>query len=1194
MPLRLQRVILVFVVGGLIMSQLSFASPMVAQQVPPTSRTSTPMSTGIQKGLKAERDLSGGEQHTYPLTLKAGDYLKLVVEQRGIDVVVRLLGPDGNQLAKVDSPNGTEGPEPLSLIAEQAGTYTLEVASFEKTARAGKYELNQEAVKPATEQDRARFEIEALVSKVEKLRQAGTYDEALTLATQALEKSEHVFGQEDLLVATSLYSLAMLYYNKDDYTRAEPLHQRALAIREKVLGPDHPDVAQSLNSLAALYQEKGDYARAELFSERSLGIREKVLGPDHPDVALSLNNLAVIYNKRGKTTQAESLYLRALAIREKSLGSDHLNVAFTLNDLALFYGENGDYTQAEQMFKRSLAMKEKSLGPDHLDVATSLNNLGWLYQAKADYTQAEQMFKRSLAIKEKSLGPDHSSVGTSLNNLASLYHNKGDFAQAELLYRRSLAIREKVLGPDHPEVANTLSNLALLYRDQGDYGQAEPLYQRSVAISEKVLGPDHPFLARSLNNLAQVYEAKGDYTQAESLYLRSLAIREKALRPDHPEIAASLNNLAFLYQVKGDYVRAEPLYLRSLAIWERTLSPDHPNVAYSLGNLAGFFQARSETAQAIVYRTRGNEVIERDLLRNLASGSEQQKALYLKTTANQTDQSISLHVQAAPQDEAALRTALTVILRRKGRALDAMTNALAILRSQSDPETQKLLDDYARIVGQISAQTLKGPGQKKLEEHLAYLQSLEAEKNKLENDISRRSGEFKVQTTPITLEGVQQLIPADAALVEYAVYRPVDMKTRTYGKPRYVAYVVKPGSGTGQGTGDRRQGTGGASQNPQSETQSPVSPPGTRNPEPGTLSFVDLGEAEPIDQVVVTLRKMLSDRSKSVSTQVKPTAQVLDQLVMKPVRALVGNTKHLLISPDGALNLIPFAALVDERGQFVVERYTLTYLTSGRDLLRLGVKFASHDAPFVIADPDYATGEGPHLLGQIFPPLRRLIGTHMEGEKLKEIFPNAQLKLKGEANETILKQVNRPELIHIATHGYFLKDAAEEASAKQGTRVLTRSEEPPIDPEKLRANNPLMRSWLFFAGANKGGSEDNDGTMTALEAAQLNLWGTKLVTLSACETAVGEAKTGDGVYGLRRALVLAGSEAQMMSLWSVSDQGTRELMVDYYTRLKNGEGRSEALRNTQLKLLKDPKRQHPFYWASFIQSGEWANLDGKR
>src|SRR5262249_51745187 len=129
---------------------------------------------------------------------------------------------------------------------------------------------------------------------------------------------------------------------------------------------------------------------------------------------------------------------------------------------------------------------------------------------------------------------------------------------------------------------------------------------------------------------------------------------------------------------------------------------------------------------------------------------------------------------------------------------------------------------------------------------------------------------------------------------------------------------------------------------------------------------------------------------------------------------------------------------------------------------------------------------------------------------------------------------------------------------------------------------------------NHGGSEENDGVMTALEAANLNLWGTKLVTLSACETGLGDVKNGDGVYGLRRALVLAGSESQMMSLWAVSDAATRELMIAYYTRLKAGEGRSEALRQVQLEMLKNPNRRHPFFWAGFIQSGEWANLEGKR
>jgi CHAT domain-containing protein len=126
---------------------------------------------------------------------------------------------------------------------------------------------------------------------------------------------------------------------------------------------------------------------------------------------------------------------------------------------------------------------------------------------------------------------------------------------------------------------------------------------------------------------------------------------------------------------------------------------------------------------------------------------------------------------------------------------------------------------------------------------------------------------------------------------------------------------------------------------------------------------------------------------------------------------------------------------------------------------------------------------------------------------------------------------------------------------------------------------------------NKGG---DDGILTALEAAGLNLWGTKLVTLSACDTGVGEVKNGDGVYGLRRSFVLAGAETLVMSLWPVSDYVTRELMTAYYKELKQGLGRSEALRKVQLHMLKRPDRVHPFYWASFIQSGEWANLDGKR
>ncbi|MBI4748668.1 MAG: CHAT domain-containing protein [Acidobacteria bacterium] len=907
----------------------------------------------------------------------------------------------------------------------------------------------------------------------------------------------------------------------------------------------------------------------------------------------------------GKYDQALPVAQQALDKAEKIFGPEHALIAESLNNLAQVYKAKGEYTNAELLLVKSLAMYEKVLGSEHLSVAGSLHNLAALYNDKGEYTRAEPLYVRSLTIREKALGTEHILVANTLNSLAVHYLAKGDYPQAEPLLARALAIREKLLGAEHPSVAVSLHNLAGLHWAKGEYARAESLYMRSLAIREKVLGAEHPSVAESLNNLAGIYRVKGDYAKAELFLVKSLAIYEKALGVEHPSITENLNHLAVVYQARGEYSRTEPLLVRSLTIREKALGVEHPSVASSLSHLAVFYQATGEITQAVGYRSRSNDAIESDLARNLVSGSENQKVLYLKKTANKTDLTISLHVQTAPQDPAALRAALTVILRRKGRGLDAMTNALAILRNQQRPKTQKLLDDYANLASQISVLTLRGPGKKKPEEHHASMRVLEDQKEKLENEISRLSGEFKVQTTPITLEAIQKLIPANAALVEYALYQPFDVKTGTFGKPRYVAYVLRQRTGAEkQGSGFRVHGSKSEAKGIQSQPDTFSGPnsgskekgdlqkvePGTRNPEPKTLLWVDLGEAEAVDQVVGALRQALGNSKKDFVKEVQPLSKVLDTLVMKPVRNLIGSTRHLLVSPDGALNLIPFSALVDENGKFLVENYTLTYLTSGRDLLRMAAKVKSQEPPLVMADPDYADGTGPQLSRGAVHRLSRLSGTRKEGQEIKAMFPEAQLKMKSDATEAILKQAVRPKMLHIATHGYFLEDVPQELAVAESPQSRQALAELLKDYENQRELNPLLRSMLFFAGANRGGTGDNDGVMTALEAAQLNLWGTKLVVLSACDTGLGDVKNGDGVYGLRRALVLAGSEAQMMSLWAVSDQGTQELMTEYYTRLKAGEGRSEALRNTQLKLLKDPKRQHPFYWASFIQSGDWTKL----
>jgi CHAT domain-containing protein len=222
-----------------------------------------------------------------------------------------------------------------------------------------------------------------------------------------------------------------------------------------------------------------------------------------------------------------------------------------------------------------------------------------------------------------------------------------------------------------------------------------------------------------------------------------------------------------------------------------------------------------------------------------------------------------------------------------------------------------------------------------------------------------------------------------------------------------------------------------------------------------------------------------------------------------------------------------------------------------------------------------------------------LPGTRREALIIKALLPEASLLLREEATEAALKRARAPSILHIATHGFFLEDQQAPTPDTRGLSTL-RISDPRLMKWAAKIENPLLRSGLALAGVNQRRRDDDDGLLTALEAASLDLWGTKLVVLSACDTGIGKVKNGEGVYGLRRALVLAGSQTQVISLWPVSDRETRGLMAGYYRRLQKGEGRGEALRQIQLEMLKDMKLRHPYYWASFIQAGEWANLDGKR
>jgi MYXO-CTERM domain-containing protein len=342
-----------------------------------------------------------------------------------------------------------------------------------------------------------------------------------------------------------------------------------------------------------------------------------------------------------------------------------------------------------------------------------------------------------------------------------------------------------------------------------------------------------------------------------------------------------------------------------------------------------------------------------------------------------------------------------------------------------------------------------------------------------------------------------------------------------------------------------------------------------------------------VESAVLRLHKSLAT---STSADARSLGRAVDDLVMRPVRDLLDGASRVLVAPDGALNLVPFAALVDEEGRYLVDRFDFTYLTSGRDLLRQELQTASRSRPMVFANPAFGrpSPEPPpadprsrrsgSLRDAIFPALP---GTASEARALAQILPDPEVLVDTAATETALKKASGPRLLHVATHGFFLPDQGrEQAPSGDGRGVVAEG------ADVGAVENPLLRSGLAFAGANGLKSGEDDGILTAFEASGLDLDGTDLVVLSACETGLGDVLNGDGVYGIRRALFLAGAKTEVTSLWKVDDKATRDLMVQYYDKLFHGGGRSASLRDVQRAMLAKKGTEHPYFWASFVVSGD--------
>jgi tetratricopeptide (TPR) repeat protein/CHAT domain-containing protein len=1059
----------------------------------------------------------------------------------------------------------------------------------------GNYALAEPAYKQALEIYRATVGdthpefATTLLNLAELYRAMNDYTAAEPLLKRSMEITRKSHGEQHPEFARRLNNLAALYKSMGNHTAAEPLYKQALEIKRKTLGPQDPDLALGLNNLAASYDSLGDYASAEPLYKQALEIRRTALGEQHPYYAMNLITLAELYSSMGNYTAAEPLYKQALEIRREAFGEEHSQYAYSLSYLAHLYSAMSDHAAAESLYQQALEIHRTAHGEEHQDVANSLTHLAELYESMSDYASAELLYKQALEIYRAARGEEHPDFAKGLDNLAKLYETMGDYASAESLYRQALEIRRTALGEQHLKFGDSLNNLAVLFYRKDDLAAAEPLFKQVVEVRRKLLGERHPRFAGSLNNLGVLYKQRHDFAAAVPLFKQALEIHRATVGEQHPLFACVLNNLALIHAEMGDFAAAEPLYKQAMEIERKTIGEQHPDFAICLYNLALLYAATDREPEALKMFEQALAIDDRMIGQIFSIASENQRTTYLKTIHSYLEMFLSLVSQHLSDSPEAVRSALSLILRRKAIEAEALATQRDAVLGGKYPEAASKLREITTIRAQIAQQTLAGPGREGLQAHEQLLAEWSAQKERLEAEVSRQVPEMNIEQKlrSVDRQVVAMAMPAEAALVEFVRFQIFDYKAvlsrgDSRWKPaRYYGFVMPAG-------------------------------------EPELVEMIDLGEAEPIDRMIATFREIITGEAEAsergLGAAPRSAGRVasadagtqLREAVFTPLLKAIGNRKRLMISPDGDLTRLPFEVLPVDGGRRLIDDYKISYLGAGRDVVRFELKTNRQPTrSLVAADPDFNLGarvmsaetsastrgrRSHDFKRDSTTTFDRLPGTRLEGEHIAEMI-DAELWTGGAALDARLKKCQSPRILHLSTHGFFLEDQKRDpVEDHAGFGAMSFGESGMDRFTGARFENPLLRSGLALAGVNtwlENGElmeEAEDGLLTAEDVSGLDLLDTELVVLSACETGLGEVRVGEGVFGLRRAFVLAGAKTLVMSLWKVPDEQTRKLMEDFYRRILSGEPRADALREAQLAMK--AKHPEPIYWGAFICQGD--------
>ena len=916
--------------------------------------------------------------------------------------------------------------------------------------------------------------------------------------------------------------LALIYNDQQEYSKELLAYQRALKLQNLYVGEANAYTLTIMNGIAWAYNKLENYPKAQKWHSETLGIRTQILGKDHPDTIQSMINLADVLKIEGHAKEAERLLIEALKKKEKLLGSNHIEVALLTETLTILYSHDlGDPVKALPLAEKTLQIRKAAYGEQHPDTIQSMGVYAILLMQIGDTQKATEEYDKIVSLHKNGEYDNSFNLLMMLATIIDKRTSQQDLQEFDPILQKQVQAAKKRRNSSH-QLKFLWQTLGLLHFRLNRYEKSLKYFENSLRMSK---GATHIDISNSHSMIANNYMNLGKYAKAEKQIKDAIRIREKLLLKRDQTNASYYHLLAVSRGFQGDSYGALDYFKRMVDI-------------------------------------------EKYLIDYIFSAtSERQKYEYIRNFTGGYFDCLSLIANKLASDNTAMIFGTNLILARKGIILETQARIRSHAMSSKDPRVAQQWEQLNYLKAKLSKLLFQKRMDLSAEETRDQIEEYQSKIESLEKSLALTNDEISsdLRIDAPTLGAVAARLPKDALLIEIIKIKDQNWDGNFQMPDKlpetYFAFIINSR---------------------------------------GHVEVVKIGDAKELEGKTKKFLGILR-RPPSNKTQIRAQGDAVAELfnlLWKPLSHLIADASKVIVSPDGIYNIVPLGALRSSDGSYLVEKHVISYVSASRDLLRKKVTSSSHVDLFLAANPAY--DQFQHVTNSEFrksqPVITRssefrehffpLPGTLHEAEIIPRLLSGkVQTIVTGKAaTESRVLSSKRPKVLHLATHGFFMKDDNHSADSDTALHLTGIS-------SMGRYENPLVRSGIAFAGANmaKESQSNLDGILTALEVTSMDLDGTDLVTLSACETGVGEIKTGEGVFGLRRAFALAGAKNMLMSLWPVSDQITATQMERFYTLYGKGKNPPEALREAQLETIADLRKKYgfaaPSLWAPFIMQG---------